>query len=1535
MKKVVFKFSLFILGVVLILISYFTQPSAGINNAVNNISMPDSQFQIGAFSFHVPNNYRFTQLGFNVWHDYTQLNRGWNDDINDNYLDTINSPGIITARLSINNTDNLRTYFDRPIVEYVIAGQRVDYECESINTRDSLFWFNKYNFVGTSDERLIYEVQDTSKYGKYEEIPYGSSDTARVIYCKRDNNNPESNAGYIDSSLYANRNLSYDLAANGWSNASAYDWYVMPRIRIDSIYAANSSNDTDTICRIEILGWDGQLIQNVPLRIKNFKTRNNYSEYYGDYLEYYHFDIGQDTLGLPKSVIASSFVPANKADVLNWKDKPCNVDIRIYWTGKCDMWIDRVRVENEPAHQYLTLKDNRFISKVNREAVLSVTDYSITNHIPNYFYFEECTINHFPAIRALNKQIMAATTNQNSLLVWLNNFQVNALIPFPDSNRFHADEYSRLIKDYCGMPALVLGWYGLEGWQDTLPGRFSYHPNTLTSDGYDVTKRRLSYPTNSSTYENWLQNKFDADYSATYNVILVDKIMDTLSRNGLRVINCPQAHSFYMEGGPLKEPTNEEIELQVGLALTYNAKGMMFYSFDSHDESNGWSFGIMDLGNDNPRTSTCYLQNKFEQIGAISNKLNKWGPYFMKFNPSQTKSCIYRFQIERDNFFPGSYLNDASTSLLNPNTQCAEIVPNTLYETQNTTFLQVATFDDNTSDKDNYFMVVNRRCTPGDDDCSGRRFVSISLKSNRTEFSGFNNWKIIDLFNDSTVYTFDKRISNNISLGKYKPGEGKLYKIAPVMTEGGTFVCNEEVIPSTFVCDSTVFNNNHELRLYQGTTVKFNPKGKIVFSGGSFYSGILPQNSSPLPTEFSGNNCYWEGISFIGGTDIHISNSVFKNITYEPPGGSLLQSQNCALSIINCNDITINSSQFYMDNKSGAIYYQYNSYENPRWENAYIGGNTFTISQSNNNSPLVTSFSSLSAIETPIRLEGNYFNNISGTPAIAAAVNGVCGGTIKNNNFYKFSDGVIAANSSIDLYNNRFYSNIASSKSIQGFSESNLNMSPNDEYYLGGYNRIYTMNEESKNVYVDNSFVFLENGDNTFNISEYSGIGEKPYHIFGTFPSINEQQYPAAYNCFKIDSIDAEAFVEVTVNGTPIEFNFYSYSCNAMLSGDYEVVSIEGLVNDTIALKHTGQGGSEKGNGGNGNEMQVSRCKTLSDSINISIRKRQYTVTEQKCIELLNLFPDSTASFDALNKLYLSSLLQDSAGSKMAPLKTFYETVILNNPGKEKLINRCFYLIQKCKVSLKQYTSALEGFNLIIQQNPYTYEGLVASWDFAATHLLDSIGGSSGGYNGKTEEKLLTAFDITNRYDSTKFTKKQRIEISKSVNDILENKRITQTEKIETLQKKSEEGNREATKELHTMKRLSETVKTKKPGNNSELQGIIQSDIKKVFSRVDNNTTESVSIIPQTYQLYQNYPNPFNPTTKIAFDLPKDSKVKLVIYDILGREMKTLVNNEFRSAGKYITEFNGSNMASGVYFARILVNEGKDFIAVKKMVFLK
>ena len=77
-------------------------------------------------------------------------------------------------------------------------------------------------------------------------------------------------------------------------------------------------------------------------------------------------------------------------------------------------------------------------------------------------------------------------------------------------------------------------------------------------------------------------------------------------------------------------------------------------------------------------------------------------------------------------------------------------------------------------------------------------------------------------------------------------------------------------------------------------------------------------------------------------------------------------------------------------------------------------------------------------------------------------------------------------------------------------------------------------------------------------------------------------------------------------------------------------------------------------------------------------------------------------------------------------------------------------------------------------------------------------------------------------------------------------------------------------------------------------------------------TQHNISYIPKEYILAQNYPNPFNPVTKINYELPKDGRVKLVIYDILGHEIKSLVNNEFKQAGRYTVEFNGTQFASGI-----------------------
>ncbi len=96
---------------------------------------------------------------------------------------------------------------------------------------------------------------------------------------------------------------------------------------------------------------------------------------------------------------------------------------------------------------------------------------------------------------------------------------------------------------------------------------------------------------------------------------------------------------------------------------------------------------------------------------------------------------------------------------------------------------------------------------------------------------------------------------------------------------------------------------------------------------------------------------------------------------------------------------------------------------------------------------------------------------------------------------------------------------------------------------------------------------------------------------------------------------------------------------------------------------------------------------------------------------------------------------------------------------------------------------------------------------------------------------------------------------------------------------------------------------------------------------IKNITSE----IPMSFSLGQNYPNPFNPTTNIKFALPKSSIVKITVFDITGKEIETLVNEQLQ-AGTYETKWNASNYPSGVYFYK-LTTDG--FIETKRMLMIK
>ena len=97
------------------------------------------------------------------------------------------------------------------------------------------------------------------------------------------------------------------------------------------------------------------------------------------------------------------------------------------------------------------------------------------------------------------------------------------------------------------------------------------------------------------------------------------------------------------------------------------------------------------------------------------------------------------------------------------------------------------------------------------------------------------------------------------------------------------------------------------------------------------------------------------------------------------------------------------------------------------------------------------------------------------------------------------------------------------------------------------------------------------------------------------------------------------------------------------------------------------------------------------------------------------------------------------------------------------------------------------------------------------------------------------------------------------------------------------------------------------------------------------DAVEDVAVLPKAFKLSQNYPNPFNPTTVIQYEVPRQSKVVIKLYDMLGKEVLTMVNKE-QSAGRYSLTLDASRLASGIYFYNM---QADNFVKTKKMVLLK
>ena len=125
----------------------------------------------------------------------------------------------------------------------------------------------------------------------------------------------------------------------------------------------------------------------------------------------------------------------------------------------------------------------------------------------------------------------------------------------------------------------------------------------------------------------------------------------------------------------------------------------------------------------------------------------------------------------------------------------------------------------------------------------------------------------------------------------------------------------------------------------------------------------------------------------------------------------------------------------------------------------------------------------------------------------------------------------------------------------------------------------------------------------------------------------------------------------------------------------------------------------------------------------------------------------------------------------------------------------------------------------------------------------------------------------------------------------------------------------------------------------SALSGKYYYRLKQIDFDGSYQYSKSVEIdmgLPKNYSLDQNYPNPFNPSTIIRFALPTNAKVNIKLYNTLGQEVATILNNEF-DAGIHETTFNASNLSSGVYFYRLEARglDGSNYISTKRMILMK
>lgn len=669
---------------------------------------------------------------------------------------------------------------------------------------------------------------------------------------------------------------------------------------------------------------------------------------------------------------------------------------------------------------------------------------------------------------------------------------------------------------------------------------------------------------------------------------------------------------------------------------------------------------------------------------------------------------------------------------------------------------------------------------------------------------------------------------------------------------------------------------------------------------------------------FGGPEGVWKGITN------HSSTISFTNCTFNNAANPITINNNEQTAYYNCNiqnntfnvpsngfavkaknvfNFTFNNNTLNMANSGGKGLMLQNFY-NAQLPQGIGVGELYNINVTNNRFTggyLQCFLGSYAMYLTPAYVYNNQFSNTHGGWCL---VERMMTDVIKQNNFSTNSPSAAVGlwQSNPKMYGNTINNNNINSININSSYPLMGPVRQNNQFiWYGGRNNLSAGKD---NIVIHSGYPILDYGQNHLSISNSAN-----YHLYGILPDTSANFY-CRNNCWNGNSGVPKAYLWNSGNNNiPLIYQNINYTCNEQGTDQISGIIDKGNGYYDTVYSSNDNTGIQLG----GDEIAYSQANEYSNNSNYIESITQYK-------SLINNFPSSIYLYNSVSELFRCYEMLDTSNSQSfkntlyGDCKTYLENKIQNEySGDQQFIDVAYNYTLMCQARMNDLTGAAGGYELISMYHPDPTQRLMASWDYG--EILSILNGSGGGVSSNESESTAKIVEKVNAYlDKNPTAKKVKESFDKTM---FENSSLNDKYNVA-----SNELSVKATLNISQMRRMTK----------DERHNEIMKDWELILGKPGQTGSVTGNEMPLKFALYQNYPNPFNPITTIKYDLPKDANVKIKIYDLLGREVQSLVQNELKKAGSYQIEWNAGNFASGVYFYRI---EAGDFVQSRKMILLK